>query len=156
MGSDQTAPADREPHMLLVEAVLRSSREHTEWWSEGGPRPQLPRSWDELWQAAVRRQMDLAEEPEEDARRTVQAMLDQLTRLDREAEWFRADPALRQRAIAETLLFSTGLAPGVPSRVAQVAWLRQRGLRPVDFAKIKAIAAAQDDWLTAWNHWANR
>ncbi|GAA4926614.1 hypothetical protein [Actinoplanes utahensis] len=156
MGTDQTAPADREPHVLLVETVLRSSREHTEWWAEGGSRPQLPRAWGELWAAAVRRQMDLAEEPEEDARRAVQTMLDQLTRLDREAEWFRADPVLRQRAIAETLLFTTGLASRVPSRTAQVAWLRQRGLRPVDYARIKAIAAAQDDWLAAWNAWAAR
>lgn len=156
MGADPTAPADREPHTLLVEAVLRSSREHAEWWSEGGPRPQLPRAWGDLWQAAVRRQMDLAGEPEEDARRAVRTMLDQLTRLDREAEWFRTDPTRRDRAISETLLFTTGLAPGVPSRLAQVAWLRQHGLRPVDYAKIKAITEARDEWLAAWNNWATR
>ncbi|GIE82879.1 hypothetical protein Aph02nite_88290 [Actinoplanes philippinensis] len=144
----------REPHVLLVHAVIKASREHDVWSASGGPRPQLPRTWTELWRNAVRRQTDLAGEPEEAARRSVQAMLDQLTRLDREAAWFRTDPALRDRAIAETLLYGTGLGPGVPSRPAQLAWDRQRGLRPVDYAKITAIAAAQDDWLAAWNEWA--
>lgn len=145
---------EREPHLLLVDAVLRSAREHAAWATRGGPRPQLPRTWTDLWRNAVRRQTDLAGEPEEAARRTVQSMLDQLTRLDREAEWFRADPQLRKRAISETLLHGTRLGPGVPSRPAQLAWQRQHGLRPVDYAKIEAIAAAQDDWLAAWNRWA--
>ncbi|GGN89217.1 hypothetical protein GCM10010112_73480 [Actinoplanes lobatus] len=143
-----------EPHLLLVEAVLRTSREHADWWAEGGPRPQLPRAWQQLWRDAVVRQMDFTGEAEVPARRAVQDMLDQLTRLDREAGWFRADPALRRRAISETLLFGTRLGPDVPSRPAQVAWLRGRGLRPVDYARVTAIAAAQDDWLAAWNTWA--
>ncbi|GAA1591408.1 hypothetical protein [Actinoplanes couchii] len=165
MESDRIVPADPvpppddgpvagEPHVRLVHSVLRSSRGHADWQVEGGPRPQLPRGWTGLWNDAVRRQMDLAEESETDARRTVQALLDQLTRLDREAEWFRADPVLRERAIAETLLYWTGLGPAVPSSPAQAAWHRQQGLRPVDFARIQAIAAAQDDWLEAWNIWA--
>ncbi|WP_433790997.1 hypothetical protein [Actinoplanes sp. CA-252034] len=134
--------------------MIRATREHDVWSTSGGPRPQLPRSWTDLWRNAVRRQTDLAGEPEEAARRSVQAMLDQLTRLDREAGWFRADQGLRDRAISETLLYGTRLGPDVPSRPAQLAWDRQRGLRPVDFAKITAIAAAQDDWLAAWNTWA--
>jgi hypothetical protein len=146
----------REPHILLVHAVIRASREHDAWSAGGGPRPQLPRAWAELWRNAVRRQADLSGQPEVHARRSVQAMLDQLTRLDREAGWFRADPTLRERAIAETLLYGTGLGPDVPSRPAQVAWQRQSGLRPVDYAKITAIAAAQDEWLAAWNEWATR
>ncbi|WP_092555247.1 hypothetical protein [Actinoplanes derwentensis] len=154
MPADPERPVSGEPHVRLVDAVLRSSRGHADWQAEGGPRPQLPRGWTELWNDAVRRQMDLAEEPENDARRTVQAMLDQLTRLDREAEWFRSDPLLRTRAISETLLHCTRLGPDVPSRLAQAAWHRQQGLRPVDYARIQAIAAAQDDWLEAWNIWA--
>lgn len=164
MDSDRTTPAqpvpspDRavspEPHIRLVDAVLRSSRGHAEWSSAGGPRPQLPREWPALWNDAVRRQMDLADQLENEARRAVQSMLDQITRLDREAEWFRTDPMLRSRAISETLLHCTGLSPDVPSRLAQAAWSRQRDLRPVDYAKIQAIAAAQDDWLAAWNTWA--
>jgi hypothetical protein len=144
----------REPHLVLVDAVLRSTREHAAWTTRGGPRPQLPRTWTDLWRNAVRRQTDLAGEPEEEARRTVQRMLDQLTRLDREAGWFRADPGLRRRAISETLLHGTGLGPDVPSRPAQLIWQRQHGLRPVDHAKIRAITAAQDEWLAAWNRWA--
>lgn len=152
-------PADRvperEPHLVLVDAVIHSAREHDAWATRGGPRPQLPRTWTELWRNAVRRQTDLAGEPEDEARRSVQSMLDQLTRLDRDADWFRTDPRLRKRAIDETLLHGTRLGPDVPSRPAQLAWQRQHGLRPVDYAKIKAIAAAQDDWLAAWNHWAS-
>ncbi|MEU4625558.1 hypothetical protein AB0G04_37005 [Actinoplanes sp. NPDC023801] len=147
-------PVSREPHLTLVDAVLASSRAYDAWTANGGPRPQLPRGWEALWRDAVRRQTDLAGEPEEEARRSVQAMLDQLTRLDRAAGWFRTDRRLRERAIAETLLHGTGLGPAVPSRPAQLAWQRQRGLRPVDYAKIQAIAAAQDDWLAAWNDWA--
>ncbi|GIF39992.1 hypothetical protein [Actinoplanes xinjiangensis] len=150
----EPSPA-REPHILLVHAVIRASREHDAWSTSGGPRPQLPRAWADLWRNAVRRQTDLAGEPEEEARRSVQTMLDQLTRLDREAGWFRTDPARRDRAIAETLLYGTRLGPDVPSRPAQLAWQRQRGLRPVDYAKITAIAAAQDEWLAAWNEWAS-
>ncbi|GIE33332.1 hypothetical protein Ait01nite_063770 [Actinoplanes italicus] len=147
-------PVSREPHLTLVDAVLASARSYDVWTSTGGPRPQLPRGWETLWRDAVRRQTDLAGEPEEEARRSVQAMLDQLTRLDREAEWFRTDQILRRLAISETLLHGTGLGPAVPSRPAQLAWERQRGLRPVDYAKIQAIAAAQDAWLAAWNDWA--
>jgi hypothetical protein len=152
--SADAVPTRREPHLTLVDAVLASSRAYDTWTVTGGARPQLPRHWETMWREAVRRQTDLAGEPEEEARRSVQAMLDQLTRLDREAEWFRNDRELRERAISETLLHGTGLGPAVPSRPAQLAWQRQRGLRPVDYAKIQAIAAAQDDWLAAWNDWA--
>jgi hypothetical protein len=154
-GGDPSPSPAREPHILLVHAVIRASREHDAWSTSGGPRPQLPRAWADLWRNAVHRQTDLAGEPEEEARRSVQTMLDQLTRLDREAAWFRTDPARRDRAIAETLLYGTRLGPDVPSRPAQLAWQRQRGLRPVDYAKITAIAAAQDEWLAAWNEWAS-
>jgi hypothetical protein len=147
-------PVSGEPHLTLVDAVLASARSYDVWQSTGGPRPQLPRGWENLWRDAVRRQTDLSGEPEEEARRSVQAMLDQLTRLDREAGWFRTDQRLRTRAISETLLHGTGLGPAVPSRSAQLAWKRQRGLRPVDYSKIQAIAAAQDEWLAAWNEWA--
>jgi hypothetical protein len=147
-------PVSREPHLILVDAVLASSRAYDAWTATGGPRPQLPRGWEALWRDAVRRQSDLAGEPEEKARRSVQAMLDQITRLDREADWFRANERLRTRAISETLLHGTGLSQAVPSRPAQLVWQRQRGLRPVDYAKIQAIAAAQDEWLAAWNEWS--
>lgn len=164
MEADRTTPTDpapsgdrrvsAEPHVRLVDEVLRTSREHAAWQAGGGPRPQLPRDWATLWSDAVRRQMDLAGQLEPEARRTVQAALDQLTRLDRETEWFRTDRALRQRAVSETLLHITGLGPDVPSRPAQVAWQRQLGLRPVDHTRTQAIAAAQDDWLAAWNLWS--
>jgi hypothetical protein len=51
-------------------------------------------------------------------------MVSQLTNLQENAAWFRADSDLRERAIAETLLWGTGLSDTVASRPAQLAWQR--------------------------------
>ncbi|GLY07554.1 hypothetical protein [Actinoplanes sp. NBRC 101535] len=139
---------DDEPHRALAEAVLAEARARAEWLADGGPVPSLPDRWSALWRATVHRQADLAEQPDHEAERAVQTMLGQLTSLYHDAPWFRDEPALRDRAIAETLLFTTGLGPAVPSRAAQVAWIRREGMRPADFGG--------DDrrWLDEWNAWA--
>ncbi|MEV4416816.1 hypothetical protein [Catellatospora sp. NPDC049609] len=126
--AQESAAGHREPHLTLVEASLRLGRERRRWWGTWGPPPQRPVYWRELWQAAVRRQVVLADQAEPDAERAVGDMLGQLSALQDRAAWF-ADERLRQRAIAETLLFGTGLADAVPSAAAQRAW-RERGGTP--------------------------
>ncbi|MEV6301805.1 hypothetical protein AB0M02_20505 [Actinoplanes sp. NPDC051861] len=136
-----------EPHKLLVEALLRADREHAT--------PRLPQEWGVLWRAAVLRQADLADQPEHEAERLLRMMLDQLTNLQHQATWFRLDEPLRNRAVDETLLFCTGLSTDVPSRPAQVAWLRRQGLRPGEHARIESLNAAKLHWLDAWQSWAD-
>ena len=134
--------------------MLRSERQRIDWLTDGGPPPRLPANWGRLWRDAVRRQADLAGQPEPEAERALQGMLNQLTTLYTEAEWFRTDEVLQRRAVSEILLFSTGLGPDVPSRPAQLAWQRRQGLRPTDYARLGAITAAQTRWLEEWTAWS--
>ncbi|MBB2943039.1 hypothetical protein FB565_002752 [Actinoplanes lutulentus] len=150
-----TAPPPGEPHRLLVDEALRSARDQADWLADGGPPPRLSSNWAALWRATVRRQADLAGQPEVEAEKAVQSMVNQMTNLNHEASWFRDDEALRGRAVSETLLFGTGLGPNVPSRPAQLAWLRRQGLRPTDYARLEAISAAQTTWLDEWSIWAS-
>ncbi|MEU8242822.1 hypothetical protein AB0C07_31585 [Actinoplanes missouriensis] len=143
----------REPHRALVDEVLRSERQRIDWITDGGPPPRLPANWAGLWRDAVRRQADLAGQDEAEAQRAVQNMVNQLTTLHTEAEWFRTNEELRQRAVNETLLFTTGLGPDVPSRAAQLAWQRRQSLRPTDYARLGAITQAQARWLHEWTAW---
>ncbi|MFC7531180.1 hypothetical protein [Actinoplanes sp. GCM10030250] len=144
-----------EPHRLLVDEVLRSDRERAAWMTDGGPAPRSPENWPALWRAAILRQADLADQPESEAQRTIQVMIDQLTNLQHQAAWFRDQEGLRELAISETLLFTTGLSPNVPSRVAQMAWLRRQGSQPGAHAhaRIESLAAARTHWLDAWQTW---
>ncbi|MEU4688646.1 hypothetical protein [Actinoplanes sp. NPDC023714] len=151
---DPPSDATGEPHRALVEEVLRSERQRIDWLTDGGPPPRLPANWGRLWRDAVRRQADLAGQPEPEAERALQGMLNQLTTLYTEAEWFRTDEVLQRRAVSEILLFATGLGPDVPSRPAQLAWQRRQGLRPTDYARLGAITAAQTRWLEEWTAWS--
>jgi len=130
-----------EPHRALIEAVLRQR--------QVGAAGEPPAYWAALWQAAVRRQAALAEQSEPDARRTVAGTVEHLSALSADAGWFRADGALRERAIAETLLYDTGLSHDVPSRPAQQAWSRKR-----EHAARGAQATAHLHWIDAWTAWA--
>jgi hypothetical protein len=132
------AELGREPHLALAEAVVANSVEHARWLAEGGPEPTLLSYWTALWAAAVRRQIELSDATEADANEAVSAMMSQLGTLHHEADWFRDDPSLRSRAIRETVLHGTGLAPDVPSRAAQEAWKR----------------GAHQEWKAAWLEWA--
>lgn len=134
----------------MVDVVLRTSREHAEWRADGGPVPELPRYWTALWKAAVQRQVALTDQAEPEAANAVGSIVDQLSNLQREAAWFRADGRLRERAIAETLLFGTGLSDNVSSRLAQHAWLEKRG------TPRRAEVTAQLLWLDEWTAWAER
>jgi hypothetical protein len=146
----------REPHRVLVDAALREERQRAAWLADGGPVPELPRYWSALWQATVERQMDLAGTPEPAARHDVGSIVSQLTSLQHEAEWFRDDGRLRERAIAETLLYGTGLGDRVPSRAAQMAWLRRESVNPPeDRAGIESTVAADRQWIDAWTAWAH-
>ncbi|MBU2662603.1 hypothetical protein KOI35_03705 [Actinoplanes bogorensis] len=134
-------PADlaREPHRALAEAALAEAAEQRRWMAEGGPEPALPGYWTTLWAAAVQRQTELSDAPATDAEPAVSAMISELGTLHHEAAWFRDDPVLRRRAVAETLLHGTGLGPDVPSRPAHEAW--QRG-------------SSSPEWRAAWAAWA--
>ncbi len=141
-----------EPHRVLVDVVLRSHLESMRW-SAGRGRPPRPNpNWPRLWREAVRRQMELADQTKREADRAVQSFTSHLAGLQQEAAWFQSDDRLRQRAIAEILLYSTGLGPNVPSLPAQVAWQRLHNpvrVRP----EPQAYVEARQEWSRAWAAW---
>jgi len=153
-GSPDDEP-QREPQRALVDTVLQASLQHAQWRAEGGPVPRLPRNWSELWRAAVRRQMELTDQTAQQAEHAVRSITAHLTSLQHDAAWFHADDGLRERAIAETLLYSTGLGPDVASRPAQLAWQRRHdSTHPSDRAQLEAYWATHLEWIGAWTTWA--
>jgi hypothetical protein len=145
----------REPHRALVDAALRVAQRRAGSPAGVAPVPELPPYWSALWRAAVERQMDLAGEPEPAARLAVNGIVGQLTELDREAGWFREDSRLRERAIAETLLYGTGLSDRVASRPAQQAWRsRQLLAPPMERAEFDPRVIVDRQWIDAWTAWA--
>jgi hypothetical protein len=146
-----------EPHRALVDTVLRSAGDRTAWYADGGPVPQLPPYWTALWEAAVHRQMSLADQSRTAAGDAVRGMVAHLSALQQGADWFRSNDRLRERAIAETLLYGTGLGEQVPSRAAQRAWGdRSATHSPGRHAAVETVAAAQVRWIGAWAAWADR
>jgi hypothetical protein len=136
-----------EPHRALAELVLQSSV---------GFVPGI-RNWYRFWRAAVRRQMDLADQTAQQAEYAVQSVMSHLGALQQQAAWFRGDDRLRERAIAETLLSCTGLGPHVPSRPAQVAWQRLHDTsRASAWPRPEVYVAASEEWIRAWTTWAER
>ncbi|GIF39125.1 hypothetical protein [Actinoplanes xinjiangensis] len=146
-------PADlrREPHRALADAVLHNTAAHAAWQADGGPAPQLPTWWSELWRTAVQRQMQLSGQPEVEAAAAVRGMTSQLAGLFHEFEWFRSDAELRRRAITEILFYSTGLGADVSSRTAQDDWHR---FTTADVDP-DSRAIANERWITAWQSWAS-
>jgi hypothetical protein len=140
-----------EPHQALAEAVLRNAAAHAAWQTDGGPAPEPPGYWSELWQAAVHRQTQLSGQDASQAADTVRAMTSQLAGLFHEHAWFRTDENLRQRAVTEVLFYYTGLAAGVPGRPAQEEWR----LATANNAAPQIRAAAHSRWRTAWQSWAS-
>ncbi len=140
----------REPHLVLADAVLRNAAAQAAWLVGGGPAPQPLGTWSSLWQAAVRRQVSLSDEPEPVANHAVSTMMAQIAALYHEAVWFRTDDELRRRAIAEVLLHGTELGT-VASRAAQQAWQRRALSGDADFG---VRMAADEQWLSGWQAWA--
>ena len=141
-----------EPHRALVDAVLDNRRAHEAWMADGGPVPHSSPHYGALWAAAVRRQMALADESEPEAQRAVSSVTSHLGNLQHQAEWFRDDAALRERAIAETLIFATSISTEVSSRAAQRAWQARQGSPP---GRPAERFANHNDWLAAWEAWAD-
>ncbi len=142
------APApDQDPHRTLVDVNLTLSRQSYQWLADGGAAPEQVPHLSQMWQAAVRRQMQLTDQSETEARATVTTIVGQLNNLYHNASWFRDDPQLRERATAETLLFWTELGPDVASRPAQHAWR--------DLQAGSASAHATATWQDAWRAWAS-
>jgi hypothetical protein len=148
----EPAPADvANPHRALVDAVLhdsvyigRRSREDLP------PRRREMRVTTGLWQAATVAQMRLADQPQHEANAAVTSIVNQLSRLQEEADWFTAQERLREGAIAETLMYGTGLREAVPSQPAQEAWRRLWDRRPHPERTLVDRRA----WLDAWDRWA--
>jgi hypothetical protein len=115
-----------------------------------------------LWQRAVREQTRISGIDSRQANELVTQVVNHLTKLDTEAQWFSAQPRLRAAAIDETLRFAV-LGHDVPSRAAQQAWVRywshHMSLLPPETdsdwrAKLFASQQLIADWLQAWSVWA--
>lgn len=142
-----------EPLRALADTVLAATARHRDWMAGGGPEPRLPGYWTALWRAAVARQIALTDQPEPVARESVHTMVDHLANLHGNAAWFRDEPDLRERAIAETLLYGTELSEAVPSRLAQLAGRRRQ--TAARHGRPEATIAADRDWLASWATWAD-
>jgi hypothetical protein len=136
----------QDPHRALVEVYLALSRQTYEWLADGGTAPEQVPHLSDMWQAAVRRQMDLTDQSEPEARAAVTTIVEQLNNLYHNAEWFREDGQLRERAASETLLFWTELRQDVASGPAQRAWR--------DLRASSASERASATWRDAWRSWA--
>jgi hypothetical protein len=100
-----------------------------------------------LWQRAVREQARISGGDQRQADETVTLVVNHLGHLGLRAAWFRADRALRDAAIDETLRYCV-LGEDVPSAPAQQAWATYWTARP------RRLLAA--GWLEAWSDWTRR
>jgi len=122
-------PVGLDPHRRLVDAELATRT------NRASRRLRFER--------AVRAQRVIARCDRARAMAVVRGMTEQVCALRADAAWF-ADPALRARAIAETVR-SAALSEDVPSGPAQRAWL------------VWATTREQGDreaWARAWQRWA--
>ncbi|MGC5291016.1 hypothetical protein [Micromonospora sp. DT231] len=145
----------REPHRALIDAALRTRRDHIAWMADGGAPPHLPPYWSTLWQAAVRRQRQLTDQDEPDADRAVSDIVAHVTSIADGTTWFDEHATLRARAINEILLYGTGLGEGVSSHPAQRAWRERQHLMPRQGAPINEREAVDLRWRDAWARWAD-
>jgi hypothetical protein len=163
-------------HRSLIDATLSRSRQLAEAARAGRP-PRLrgnARKHGELWEAAVRAQMHLADQSRQDANEAVTILVNQLGRLQEKASWF-ASQRLRDAAVTETLLYWTGMRLELLSKPAQeiwrTVWAAQRGRLSDPFARQERapsphddslrrwqaeLMTGQDDWLRAWSAWVKR
>jgi hypothetical protein len=167
---DEPAADVENPHRALVEAVLHDSRYIEKRARQGlPPRHRELRMTAGLWRAATEAQMRMADQAHQEANAAVTAMVNQLSQLQEESDWFATDERLRRDAVAETLMYWTGLREAVPSRRAQESWKRMWDHRQrlatgedlADPAWITEVRAHHDqvvndrgEWLDIWNAWA--
>ncbi len=140
-------------HRALADMLIAMARATEE---AGGPRgsASLPGDYGRRWEVAIRAQMALAGQPREQAEDAVTSMANHLGQLARAASWF-GNPDLADRATAETIA-DVAVGRDVPSAVAQRAWSAHwtlHGRQPPEFT---TMTAAEGDWLTAWQAWAER
>jgi hypothetical protein len=160
-------------HRSLIDVTLARSLQLEAAAREGRP-PRLRgngRRHGELWEAAVRAQMHLADQSRQDANDIVTIVVNQLGRLQEKAGWF-ANRRLRDAAVTETLMYWTGMRTEMPSKPAQEAWravwASQRSWLPDPFAHQERtsrehddslrrwhaeLVTGQDEWLRAWSEW---
>jgi hypothetical protein len=163
-------------HRSLVDATLDQTRQLKES-VRMGRYPRLrgnARQTSELWEAAVRAQMHLADQSRQDANEAVTMLVNQLTQLYEKAAWF-ADDRLRAAAITESLMYWTEMRKEMPSRPAQEIWRRvwqarkdrladplAHQQRPVgrreDALRHRSAEPmqGQHEWLNAWSEWVSR
>jgi hypothetical protein len=181
-GLRAAAPAPPEPaevevagaHRAVVEAVFAQAREAQARIGQGrGSRRRGTERLDQLWEAATRAQMRLADQAHKQAGEAVTAMVNQLVGLQEEASWF-AEERLRGAAITQTLVYWSGLRETVPSRAAQQAWQRVWQLQRRQLAAglladheqpsaehadrrrgwVEEVHATRAVWRAAWAAWA--
>ncbi|MET0134152.1 MAG: hypothetical protein ABW215_11230 [Kibdelosporangium sp.] len=163
-------------HRSLIDATL-ARRQQLEAAAREGRPPRLRangRKHGELWEAAVRAQMHLADQSRQDANEVVTILVNQLGRLQEKAGWF-ANRRLRDAAVTETLLYWTGMRTEQLSRPAQeswrTVWASQRSWSPDPFARQERtsrehddslrrwhaeLMTGQDEWLRAWSEWVRQ
>jgi hypothetical protein len=163
-------------HRSLIDATLARSLQLEAAARQGRP-PRLranARKHGELWEAAVRAQMHLADQSRQDANEAVTILVNQLGRLQEKASWF-ANKRLRDAAVTETLLYWTGMRLELLSRPAQeswrTVWASQRSWAPDPFAHQERTSSqhddslrrwhaelmtGQDEWLRAWSEWVRQ
>lgn len=119
-----------QAHRALIEFCLRESEERRARLQAGRRRPRRSGRFAErqqVWEVAVRAQMDLAEQQRQEANEYVTAMVNQLVDLASNSSWWH-DTALQVAAIEEVLGYQV-FGAAVASRDAQQAWLRARSRR---------------------------
>jgi hypothetical protein len=146
---------NRDPHRALVDVNVALSQRTYQWLADGGPAPEQVPYLSALWRAAVRRQMALTDQAEAEAKAAVTTIVEQLNNLYHNAQWFRDDSQLREKATLETILFWTQLDPQVASSRAQRAWRDHRaGSAPDTYDEVASHAATAVTWQDAWEAWA--
>lgn len=155
--AEEVVPSDtlrQDPHRALVDVNLALSSQTYRWLTDGGDAPEQIPQLSALWQAAAHRQMTLTNQSEAEALAVVTTIVAQLNNLYHNAEWFRDDPRLRERATSETLLYWTQLDTEVASSRAQRAWRDLHvGSLPGNYGEVTSHAATSRTWQDAWRTW---
>jgi hypothetical protein len=133
-------PDDAEPlwaHRGLLAMTIANRAENVARLALNRPFGRLDADWGPRWEAAIRRQRQLRDQDEADARDAVTTMVAQVGDLQKHAQWWHQN-GLRHRAIDEIVWVTATGEENVRSAAAQRAW-----------------AADRDPSLSAWQGWAD-